>query len=88
MKRYIRSSRVMAAEGGGEDVLLEAIEDLQADVDYILDGFDKLQRMGVDKSKQALSIVLDLSAYLQTIIISVNDSIAGGSSGGDSEEPE
>lgn len=43
------------------------ITDLKADFDYVLDGLEKLGRMGSDKSKGALSISLELSDMLNDI---------------------
>lgn len=61
MKRYVKSA------SNPDSPLDENIDDLKADFDYVLDGLEKLGRMGSDKSKGALSISLELSDMLNDI---------------------
>ena len=61
MKRYIRAS------SDSDSPLETNISDLKADFDYIMDGMEKLSRMGSDKEKEALSISLELSGMLTDI---------------------
>lgn len=61
MKRYVKSA------SDTDSPLDDNIADLKADFDYIIDGLEKLGRMGADKSKGALSISLELSDMLSAI---------------------
>lgn len=67
MKRYIKA----AAEKN--EALEEAIDDLKADFNYIIDGLEKLQRDG--KGKEALTIALDMSTELKNITDRVVSSV-------------
>lgn len=61
MKRYIR------AASDSESPLKTNMDELEADFDYIMDGLEKLSRMGADKEKEALSVSLELSGMLTDI---------------------
>ena len=61
MKRYIR------AASDSESPLKTSMDELEADFDYIMNGLEKLSRMGADKEKEALSVALELSSMLTEI---------------------
>ena len=59
MKRYIRSA------SDSDSALDETLSELKSDFDYILDGLEKLSRIGSEK--EALTIAIDLSDLLTGI---------------------
>lgn len=61
LKLYIRAS------SESDSQLKTNVDELKADFDYIIDGLDKLSRMGADKEKEALSVSLELSGMLGDI---------------------
>lgn len=61
MKLYIRAS------SESDSQLKTNVDELKADFDYIIDGLEKLSRMGADKEKEALSVSLELSGMLGDI---------------------
>ena len=67
MKRYLR------AASDQESPLDDNIGDLKADFDYIIEGLEKLGRMGSDKSKEALSVSLELSGMLSDITSEISN---------------
>lgn len=67
MKRYIR------ATSDSDSLLDDKIDDIKADFNYIIDGLDKLSRMGLDKN--AISIADELYEVLSPIEISISDII-------------
>ena len=67
MKRYLR------AASDQESPLDDNIGDLKADFDYIIEGLEKLGRMGSDKSKEALSVSLELSGMLGDITSEISN---------------
>lgn len=67
MKRYVKSA------SGTDSPLDDNIGDLKADFDYIIDGLEKLGRMGSDRSKEALSISLELSGMLSDITSEISN---------------
>ncbi len=67
MKRYIR------AASNSDSVLDEKLDNVKADFDYIIDGLEKLSRMGYEKD--AVRIADELSASLSPIEASISDTI-------------
>lgn len=67
MKRYLR------AASDQDSPLDDNISDLKADFDYIIEGLEKLGRMGSDKSKEALSVSLELSGMLSDITSEISN---------------
>ena len=60
---------VTAAEGStkSEEAFDEAIDNLEADFDYVIDGLDKLSRDGGEGQSQALQLALEMSSAIQSI---------------------
>ena len=67
MKRYVR------AASNSDSLLDDKIDDVKADFDYIIDGLDKLSRMGLEKD--AITLVDQLSDTLLSIEESISDKI-------------
>lgn len=67
MKRYIR------ATSDSDSLLDDKIDDIKADFDYIIDGLDKLSRMGLEKI--ALEIVEELDDYLVSLESKIAETI-------------
>lgn len=67
MKRYIR------AASNPDSVLDEKLDNVKADFDYIIDGLDKLSRMGLEKD--ALAIVDSLQNTLVEITSQVSSNL-------------
>ncbi|MCM1226407.1 MAG: hypothetical protein NC320_03150 [Clostridium sp.] len=67
MKRYIH------AASDSDSVLDDKIDDIEADFDYIIDGLEKLTRMGFEKD--AVRIADELSEALSPIEMSISDMI-------------
>lgn len=67
MKRRIVP--VTAAEGQtkGQEAFEEAINNLEADFDYVVDGLEKLSREGSDGQSQALQLSLEMSSAVKSI---------------------
>lgn len=63
MKRYVK-----AAEDKTSEALETTIDNLNDDFDYILDGFDKLGRMGKESQDVAMQLALQLSGSLQETV--------------------
>lgn len=67
--------RMILAATEGNEALDDAIKDLEADFDYIIEGLEKLSRTSTDKGKEALSIALELSQDLVNINNSISNAI-------------
>lgn len=67
--------RMILAATEGNEALDDAIKDLEADFDYIIEGLEKLGRTSTDKGKEALSIALELSQNLVNINNSISNAI-------------
>lgn len=67
--------RMILAATEGNEALDDAIKDLEADFDYIIEGLEKLSRTSTDKGKEALSIALELSQNLVNINNSISNAI-------------
>lgn len=67
MKRYVR------AASNSDSVLDDKISDIKADFEYVIDGLDKLSRMGLEKA--ALEIAEELSEYLVSLENEIADTI-------------
>lgn len=64
MKRIIKS----ASDDTVNEALQTAINSLKDDFDFILDGFDLLDRRGAESSLEATSIAEKLQSYFAEII--------------------
>ncbi len=62
--------KVITSASNSDSVLDDKINNVKADFDYIIDGLDKLSRMGLEKT--ALEITEELEDYL----ISLDNEIA------------
>lgn len=70
-----KMKRMILAATEGNEALDDAIKDLEADFDYIIEGLEKLSRTSADKGKEALSIALELSQNLVNINNSISNAI-------------
>lgn len=86
MKRRILSSRpatsyrkepVNAAETSkGQEAFDEAMDNLQDDFDYLVDGLEKMVRDGGEGQSQALQIVLEASSAVNNIINKISNNMS------------
>ena len=73
MKR-IRKPVTAADEGNSK--LLETLDAVKEDFDYIISGLEKLDRSGAEASNQGLIIAEGLQSTLQDVISQIADSVA------------
>ena len=75
MKKMIyNSSKITAAEES--EVLEDAIDELQSNFDYVVDGFEKLGREGKEGQNTAQSILLELSSAIENASRQIAEAIA------------
>ena len=70
MRRTFTKLPVTAAEGQskGQEAFDEAVDNLEANFDYLIDGLDKLSRDGGEGQSQALQLVLQANESVENII--------------------
>lgn len=73
MKRFMKP--VTAADEGNSK-LLETLDAVKEDFDYIISGLEKLDRSGAEASNQGLIIAEGLQGTLQDVISQIADSVA------------
>ena len=73
MKRFMKP--VTAADEGNSK-LLESLDRIKEDFDYIISGLEMLDRSGAEASNQGLIIAEGLQATLQDVISQIADSTA------------
>lgn len=71
MKRVRRN--ITAAETSENSKLADMMSSLKDDFDYILSGFEKLDRTGATESNEGLVIAEGLSDTLQDVISQISD---------------
>lgn len=71
MKRMISSSSKPVTAAEANEVLDDAIAELKANVDYVIEGFEKLGRDGKEGQNTAQQILLELSAAVENAVQSV-----------------
>lgn len=71
MKRMISSSSRPVTAAEESEVLDDAIAELKANVDYVIEGFEKLGRDGKEGQNTAQQILLELSAAVENAVQSV-----------------
>lgn len=74
MKRL--KSTINAAETSGDSKLVEAIDGLKEDFDYIISGLEKLDRTGAQESNDGLIIAESIQDSLQDAISKIADKLA------------
>lgn len=67
--------RIIAAEQN-DNGIDEILSDLKDDFTYISDGIEKMNRMGGDSAKNALSIAVNFRDTLQTVISEIANEIS------------
>lgn len=67
---------IKAADDGGNSKLLEAIDALKEDFDYIISGLEKLDRTGASESNEGLIIAENIQDNLQDAISQIASKIA------------
>ena len=72
MKRLLR---ITAASDSEDSKLLDMMKELKDDFDYILAGFEKLDRMGSSKSNEGYAIAIKLSDMFQSTISQISDKL-------------
>lgn len=70
MKRMKRS--ITAANDSGDSKLMELTGGLKDDFDFILSGFEKLDRIGATESNEGLMIAEELSDAMQSAIAQIS----------------
>lgn len=80
MKKLIRQSITAAEEA--DTGLEDAIDELKANFDYAIDGFDKLARNGKEGQNKANQILLQLAEAVEN----ANKQVAGAISGSSTTE--
>lgn len=73
MKRFMKP--VTAADEGNSK-LLESLDRIKEDFDYIISGLEMLDRSGAEASNNGLIIAEGLQATLQDVISQIADSTA------------
>lgn len=78
MKRTFTKKPITAAEGQtkGAEAFDEAIDNLSADFDYVVDGLEKLAREGGEGQSQALQLTLEMSSAVKSITDKIASAIA------------
>lgn len=78
MKRMIYSSTRPINAAEENEVLDDAIAELKANFDYVVEGFEKLGREGKDGQNRAQQILLELSAAIENAVAGVAQSFTSG----------
>lgn len=71
MKKMYRA--VTAADSGESSKLADMIGQLEDDFDYIISGFEKLDRTGATESNEGLVIAEGLADTFQNVISQISD---------------
>ena len=71
MKRMKHS--ITAAASADDSKLLQMMDQIKDDFDYVLAGFEKLDRTGATESNEGLVIAEELSDALQSAISQISD---------------
>lgn len=76
--RTIKQQRVNAAEGQskGQEAFDEAIDNLQDNFDYVIDGLDKLSRAGGESQSQALQLALEMNSAVESVTQKIASAIS------------
>jgi len=77
-RRPVTANTVTVTAAKEDSALDNALDDISANFDYIMDGFLKLQREGATQEKEALSIALELSSMIDSIGNKVAQAVIGG----------
>lgn len=79
MRKLIKAGssnqRAIRAADDGNPALDDAMSDMKADFDYVMDGLDRMSRMGGDSSKRALSLALEFNASIGNMISTVANEV-------------
>ena len=78
MKRMIYNSTRPVTAAEESEVLDDAIAELKANFDYVVEGFEKLGRDGKDGQNRAQQILLELSSAVEGAVASVAQSFTSG----------
>lgn len=76
VKRYTHKPVNAAETSKGQEAFDEAMDNLQDDFDYLVDGLEKMVRDGGDGQSQALQIVLEASSAVNNIISKISNNIS------------
>lgn len=79
MKRVIRASlqrNVSAADESTDTRLDDALDALKDDFDYAVSGLEKLGRDGANSTNDALAIVENLNANIQSVIDQIANAVS------------
>ena len=78
MRKYIRMSKVTAADNdtaGYADQLKEAVQHVEADFEYAIQGIEFMGRQNNASISRALVIVEELSDHIKDILAKVADEV-------------
>ena len=76
IRRFIASaSDIINAADDGEDALVQAISDLKDDFDYIISGFEKMDRIGAEEHQNALVIAEQLKDTFNSVISQIAEKV-------------
>lgn len=75
-KRSFTMKPVLAATDERSDGYTEASDNLQANFDYAMDGFDKLARDGKEGEQTAIQLMIELNNAVDSIIGSIASNVA------------
>lgn len=73
--RFTKKPIHAAEQSKGQEAFDEAMDNLQDDFDFLLDGLEKMVRDGGDGQSQALQIVLEASQAVNSIIDKVTTNV-------------
>lgn len=68
-----RLNRIMSAEEDSK--LLDTVDDLKSDFDYIVSGLEKLDRSGAEAQNNGLIIAENLRDTFQNVIANIADDV-------------
>lgn len=75
MRRSFTTKPVIAATDDRSDGYNEANDNLQANFDYAMDGFDKLARDGKEGEQKSIQLMLELNNAIESVIESIASTV-------------
>lgn len=75
MKRTFTKKPVLAATGERSDGYNEALESVEGNFDYAMEGFEKLARDGKEGERAAMQLMLELNSAIEGVIQKIANTI-------------